>query len=88
MNATNPKMQLIKSAHRPQSSSFLGLPYSIRNMNPKKELLWGLWVGLRDQAYRLRIPKWVLAIFKTDPECPLQFLGFRGLGFSGLGFRV
>ena len=30
--------------HRPQSSSFLGLPYRILNMNPKKELLWGLWV--------------------------------------------
>ena len=30
--------------HRPQSSSFLGLPYRILNMNPQKELLWGLWV--------------------------------------------
>ena len=30
--------------HRPQSSSFLGLPYRTLNMNPKKELLWGLWV--------------------------------------------
>ena len=29
--------------HRPQSSSFLGLPYRILNMNPQKELLWGLW---------------------------------------------
>ena len=26
------------------SHSFLGLPYRILNMNPKKELLWGLWV--------------------------------------------
>ena len=33
--------------HRPQSSSFLGLPYRILNMNPKKELLWGLWVVTR-----------------------------------------
>ena len=31
--------------HRPQSSSFLGLPYRILNMNPKKELFWSLWVG-------------------------------------------
>ena len=31
--------------HRPQSSSFLGLPYRNLNMNPKKELLWGLWVA-------------------------------------------
>ena len=30
--------------HRPHSSSFLGLPYRILNMNPKKELLRGLWV--------------------------------------------
>ena len=27
--------------HRPQNSSFLGLPYRILNMNPKREL----WVG-------------------------------------------
>ena len=26
--------------HRLQSSSFLGLPYRILNMKPKKELLW------------------------------------------------
>ena len=29
---------------RPQSSSFLGLPYRILYMAPKKELLSGLWV--------------------------------------------
>ena len=34
--------------HRAQSSSFLGFPYRILNMNPKKELLWGLWVGCRE----------------------------------------
>ena len=32
--------------HGLHSSSFLGLPYRIRNMNHKKELLWSLWVGL------------------------------------------
>ena len=32
------------TTHRPQSSSFLGLPYRILYRNPKKELLWGLWV--------------------------------------------
>ena len=41
-----------KATHRPQSSSFWGLPYRILNMNPQKELLWGLWVvrhfGTRD----------------------------------------
>ena len=30
-----------------QSSSFLGLPYGILIMNHKKELQWGLWVGLQ-----------------------------------------
>ena len=34
----------IGATHRPQSSSFLGLPYRILNMNPKRELLWGLWL--------------------------------------------
>ena len=31
--------------HRLLSSSFLGLPYRILNMNHKKELLRSLWVG-------------------------------------------
>ena len=30
--------------HRPLSSSFLGLPYRILNINHKKELLRGPWV--------------------------------------------
>ena len=33
------------SIYSPHSSSFVGLPYRILNMNPKKELLWGLWVS-------------------------------------------
>ena len=32
------------STHRPLSSSVLGLPYRILNMNHTKELLRGLWV--------------------------------------------
>ena len=35
---------MLEFTHRLQSSSFLGLPYRILNMNPKKELLWSLWV--------------------------------------------
>ena len=38
--------------YRPQSSSFLGLPYRILNMNPEKELLWGLWVVLSDIEFQ------------------------------------
>ena len=34
--------------HRPQSNSFWGFPYRILNMNPKKKLLWGLWVEIRE----------------------------------------
>ena len=49
--------------HRPQSSSFLGLPYRILTMNPKKELLWGLWVrSWRSLQRRPREPT-------SDPEC-------------------
>ena len=33
-----------RHAHRLLSSSFLGLPYRILNMNHKKELLRSLWV--------------------------------------------
>ena len=29
--------------HRPLSSSFLGLPYRLLNINHKKEILRGLW---------------------------------------------
>ena len=35
---------LIAACHRPQSSSFLGLPYRILNMNPQKGTTLGLWV--------------------------------------------
>ena len=41
-------------SHRPLSSSFLGLPYRILDMNHKKELLRGLWVshelGIRSEV--------------------------------------
>ena len=34
----------MKHTQRLHSSSFLGLPYRILYMNPKKELLWSPWV--------------------------------------------
>ena len=40
------ELPLHASTHWPHSSSVLGSPYRIPDMNPKKELLWGLWVGL------------------------------------------
>ena len=30
-----------------QPSTILGLPYRILHMNPKKELLWNRWVGIK-----------------------------------------
>ena len=41
-SCSKPRLTLL--TQRPQSSSCLGLPYRILNMNPQKELLWGLWV--------------------------------------------
>ena len=35
---------LVPTTHRLHSSSFLGLPYRILNMNIKQELQWSLWV--------------------------------------------
>ena len=34
----------LSPTHRLHSSSFLGLPYRILNINHKKELKWSLWV--------------------------------------------
>ena len=43
--ATSSRKPGHKSTHRPLSSSFLGLPERVLNINHKKELLRGLWVG-------------------------------------------
>ena len=40
----NIRCRLASYTHRPQSSSFLGLPEKILNVNPQKEPLWVLWV--------------------------------------------
>ena len=45
LRADNPTYRLVFT-HMPHRSSFLGLPYRILRMNPKKELLWGLGAGL------------------------------------------
>ena len=42
------------SAHRPLSSSFLGLPYRILNINHKKEPLRGRWVKLDQGSESVR----------------------------------
>ena len=50
---------LLLTTHRLLSSSFLGLPCGILNINPKKELLRSLWVveshvllGFRGEGFR------------------------------------
>ena len=43
--------------HRPLRSSFLGLPYRIRNINHKKELLRGLWGDLKWTLCSLSLPE-------------------------------
>ena len=53
------RVEVSGTTHRPQGRSFLGLPYrSLNNMKPKKELLWGLCVGLSGllglKKYRLQ----------------------------------
>ena len=54
------------TTHRPHSSSFLGLPYRILNMKPKKELLWGLWVSTGGTV-----------LIGLDPQYPtFKLLGF------------
>ena len=42
-----------RPTHRPLSSSFLGLPYRILNINHKEELLRGLWVDLNPHLQTL-----------------------------------
>ena len=54
---------------RPHSSSFLGLPYKILYMHPKKELLWGLRVGYRCLGCR--------DLFRHPVLQTLEFCGFR-----------
>ena len=65
-----------ETAHRPLSSSFLGLPYRIRSINHKKELLKGPWVvsgrltflKIRIEAGTLLLP--ALNEYKTNPKNP------------------
>ena len=41
-------LETLQYTNRLHSSSFLGSPYRILNMNHKKELLWSLWVPSAD----------------------------------------
>ena len=59
--------------HRLHSRSFLGLPYGIRNINHKKELLWSLW-----EVYR--VVQVLIAI------CTISLI--QGFGSSGRGGGV
>ena len=74
--------------HRPLSSSFLGLPDRILNLNHNKELLRGLWVEFRicgSPAQRQQSDDRLRALREEEPtDRDLQAEGL----FLGLGFRV
>ena len=78
------KISVHAIAHRPQSSSFLGLPYRILHMNPKKAPLWGLWVILFShffQGYGLR-----LVLLGLDLGFGVWGLWLRGVWFVVWGW--
>ena len=80
---------LLKSNHRPQSSSFL-------NMNPKKELLWGLWAGwLLILKFKIavcaRLKRWTFLGVQVEFWMQVSGLGkdwYRRHGALGFGCRV
>ena len=61
----------LRFTHRPLSSSFLGLPYRILNINHKKELFGGLWVGFRE--------------FRVYCSQASQGCGFKAVGLRHFG---
>ena len=62
----NPESQTLNPTQRPQCSSFWGLPYRILNMNPQKELLWGLWVNPNPEPQTLK-PKRSKPFINPEP---------------------
>ena len=80
------------STQRPQSSSFLGLPYRILYMNPKKELLWGLWVATQPSTLAVcgpwlqRNTRWMLRLscWTYDEESSTCNSSSRRLMTSGV----
>ena len=74
-------------SHGPLSSSFLGLPYRILNMNHKKELLRGLRVEDTFTVGCAFLESWILLLVILNGDFCFSGLGFQGpLGV--LGFRV
>ena len=73
------------STHRLLSSSFLGLPYRILNMNHKKELLRSLWVFRIVRPSSLR--RFLLDSF-LDLVAALGPSQFRGLAGATPGKSV
>ena len=74
-----PKPESLTPTRRPHSSSFLALPYRILYMNPKKELLWGLWVSPKQEPKRFmkyrKASVWVSGIMVR-----VKGSGFRAYG--------
>ena len=72
----------LEFTHRPLSSSFLGVPYRILNINHKKELLRGLWVGPRDLGSRPRHFNTPETLLQVNPESYTRVLCRSGRGSS------
>ena len=75
--------------HRLHSSSFLGFVFRILQGNPKKELLWSLWVVCVPSGLKLRFLSFLWGVLYH--EYGLTAFRGRGSGFDVLtqnfGFR-
>ena len=78
----------LEHTHSPLSSSFLGLPYRILNINHKKELLRGLWVSIsckptmaRDRKQSQVAEVAVALHHRFEEDCRVFGLDVKGLVF-------
>ena len=74
--------------HRPLSSSFLGLPYTILNIDHKKELLRGFWVDPNGKDFLQERPGSFVAVELGGCSTGLNRRWKKGLGFRVSGLRV
>ena len=97
MSASWESLSLLASEFTPilLSSSFLGLPYRILNINHKKQLLRGLWVDLRSIAFEAGGLGWSRASSRASKEPSIVFgsgtaerLGWLADEVAGLFFQI
>ena len=87
------------STHRPLSSSFLGLPYRILNINHKQELLRGLWGSPNSKtslnpkptirSLKPRIPPCLPRPSETSANSPKsETVGLRLIPTNGISYTT